>query len=104
MSGPFNSEEAASRAQLGQTCPPETILEEAGRIINGPRRATYGHPRDNIKHTAQMWSIIMKKEVTERDVINCMIALKLCRDVQCEKRDNMVDICGYCAISELIGD
>jgi len=86
------------------TCPPETVLDEAARIIYGPRQADYGTPSENIGNTAKMWSIILGTKVSARDVLKCMIAVKLSRDRTHEKRDNMVDICGWAALSELIGD
>ncbi len=82
----------------------ETVLDEAARIIHGPRQADYGDPSENQANTAKMWSVILGTEVSARDVLKCMIAVKLCRDGQKEKRDNMVDICGWAALSDLIGD
>lgn len=44
----------------------ETILEEAQRLVYGAREEGYGHPRDNMGRIAQIWSVILEREVTDR--------------------------------------
>jgi hypothetical protein len=89
----------------------ETVLEEAARLVNGPRRAEYGHPKDNFNDIADMWTVILHKKllsggrfnrVDVDDVILMMIALKLCRGKQGYKRDTAVDIAGYAQCWELV--
>lgn len=84
----------------------ETILEEAARLVNGPRRAEYGHPKENFKDIAMMWTAIMDGDgiVTPDQVILCMIALKLCRAKQGYKRDTAVDVAGYAQCWELVNE
>ena len=41
----------------------------------------YGTPDTNYKRTAELWSLILKKNVTPKDVLLCMVATKLCREI-----------------------
>lgn len=88
----------------------ETILEEAARLVNGPRRAEYGHPRNNFEDVAAMWSIIigvdgdLNRRLTADQVILMMVALKLCRGKTGYKRDTAVDIAGYAQCWELVNE
>jgi Domain of unknown function (DUF6378) len=81
----------------------ESILLEAERLVSGDRRQDYGHPADNFRDVAAMWSVILDKEIKPSQVINCMIALKLCRAKQSGwKRDTYVDIAGYAKCRQLV--
>ncbi len=55
----------------------------------------YGKPEDNYRRTADLWSEILKTKVTPKDVLLCMVATKLCREIARHKRDNIVDMAGY---------
>jgi hypothetical protein len=78
------------------------ILEEANKLVNGDRQASYGHPIDDFTRTAKMWSAILGHEVTAEQVGLCMCAVKISRQVNRPKRDNMVDIAGYAATVEMV--
>lgn len=80
------------------------ILQEADNLINGARQGSYGHPLDNFTDTAKMWSVILGADVTAEQVGLCMIAVKLCRQIHQEKRDNLVDIAGYAGTLELVSE
>ncbi len=77
-----------------------SILLEAEQIINGPRRDSYGDAKDSFARIALLWSEVIGTPVTTRQVAQCMIALKLCRDINKPDRDNMVDIAGYAGLVE----
>ena len=79
--------------------PSESILAEAQRIIDGPRRESYGDARSSFERIAMIWSVVLKVPVSEREVALCMIGLKLCREANMPNRDNLVDICGYAALT-----
>lgn len=81
----------------GQETPsnPESILQEAERIVSGDRDKDYGSVKENFGKIAQMWSAITGASITERQVGWMMIALKAARDTHKEKRDNLVDAVGY---------
>ena len=80
----------------------ETILEEAQRIIHGPRRDHYGHPRKNFEDIAAGWSVIMDTPVTAEQVGQSMIWVKICREKNSPQRDNKVDIAGYAGTLEML--
>jgi hypothetical protein len=73
----------------------ETILQEAQRLVYGDRGNTYGHPLDNYSRTAVMWGAILGVPVAAEQVMLCMIAVKIGRELQKHSRDNLTDICGY---------
>lgn len=73
----------------------ESILDEAGKLVNGVRQDTYGHPIIDFSRTARMWSALKDIEFTPSDVAKFMIALKLSRETNLPKRDNRVDMAGY---------
>lgn len=74
---------------------PEDILEEALRITKGDRNNDYGHPFDDFTKTAAMWSAILGTTVGPEHVAMCMICVKLSRQCNSPKRDNLVDGAGY---------
>lgn len=68
---------------------------EAETIVNGARQADYGHPLDDFSKTALIWSAILGIEVTPKQVALCMVGVKISREVNKPKRDNIVDAHGY---------
>jgi hypothetical protein len=73
----------------------ESILDEAKRIVHGERGENYGHPFEDFSRTAKIWSAIIEKEITPEQVALCMIGLKISREINRPKRDNIVDGAGY---------
>lgn len=73
----------------------ETILDEAKRIVYGERGENYGHPFEDFSRTAKIWSAILDIQVTPEQVALCMVGLKISREVNRPKRDNVVDGAGY---------
>ena len=80
----------------------EPVTLEAHRIVNGARQADYGHPLDDFTRTGKLWSALLGCEVTPEQVALCMVALKLSRQCNRPKRDNLTDGCGYLQTIELI--
>lgn len=78
------------------------ILQEADRLVNGERQASYGHPIDDFTRTAKMWSAILGCEVSAEQVGLCMCAVKISRQVNRPKTDNMVDLAGYAQTIEMV--
>lgn len=73
------------------------MLEEVARMVE-ERRSDYGGPVKNFGRTAELWSVILEKRVSSRDVALCMIALKLARCLgDMIIPDNSRDIAGYAA-------
>lgn len=85
----------------------ETVLQEAQRIVHGPRRASYGHPLDSQGRIADMWTVALGpflkpgEKLTWRQVNLCLMLLKVAREIHAPARDNIVDLVGYSAITEI---
>ncbi len=78
------------------------ILEEAQAAVYGPRQNDYGHPRDNFQQTADLWNAYFRGDekplvFTPEDIGVAMILVKVSRQSNSPKRDNLVDIAGYAA-------
>lgn len=77
----------------------QPITTEALELVNGDRRQTYGDVKKSFQRIASEWSTELGIVVTPMQVARMMIRFKLCREMNKHKRDNLVDICGY---SELL--
>lgn len=82
----------------------KTVLEEASGVVDGSRQEEYGSPVPCWKAIAKMWSVILGHEVTAAQAILCMAGMKIMREVHNHKQDNLVDLCGYARIAEMIAD
>lgn len=80
----------------------ETVLEEAIRITSTDRNKHYGHPFDNFKVISEFWTTYLGFEISKRDVSMMMVLLKVARDKNMPKRDNLVDGCGYFRTAEMV--
>jgi hypothetical protein len=72
-----------------------TIAQEATGLVSGDRQAAYGHPYDNFLDTAKLWSVVLGIDVTPQQVALCMVQVKVARQLNAPKRDNLVDAIGY---------
>lgn len=92
----------------------KTLLEQANELIFGDRNKHYGHPRDNFKCIADMWNAYIEQVhkvqlrnhptlrggneatyISPRDVAMMMVLMKVARDANMPKEDNLIDIAGY---------
>ena len=86
----------------------ETVLAEAARITSGTRNKEYGEPKDNHECTADLWNAYLERKhsiaiyLEPRDVCILNILQKISRDANMEKRDNLVDICGWARNIEML--
>ena len=84
-----------------------TILQEADAIA-GERARDYAHPQTNHTRIAAFWSIqleqILKRPILPREAALMMIALKLAREIETPKYDNLIDICGYAKCVAMIDE
>ena len=79
----------------------EEILATAARLIANDRQHVYGTPYQNFGRIAQLWSVILGREISRAEVALCMDAVKTARLIQTpadEDEDGWIDKCGYSAI------
>ena len=107
---PVCADPALTGQDLGREAPPpepllrpESVLEEAQRLIQGSRQEDYGPPDVDLGRTGRLWGAILGiPDVPPEKVALCMVGLKISREVNRHKRDNLVDGCGYLGTIELI--
>ena len=89
---PCASEATFSEAEL-------SILTEAQSLVHGPRQDAYGHPVGDFSRTASLANVLLggklREDLDARDVALFMVCVKLSREVNQHKRDNLVDAAGY---------
>lgn len=77
----------------------ESPLIEALALTTGDRQKAYGAPLDDFTRTAGLVTSLLGKKLTSpltpEEVGLIMICLKLSRQMNKRKRDNLVDIAGY---------
>lgn len=78
----------------------ESILEEAKALTNGDRRSDYGSPLEDATRIAAIWSAIIDHPIAPRLVPLMMVGLKLSRQTNRHKRDNLVDVAGWAATAQ----
>ena len=74
------------------------ILQTATDTIS-ERGLSYGHPADNLQHTAMLLSAYLQMPIHDYQVAGIMVLVKLARTSQSAQHlDNWVDLCSYGAI------
>ena len=74
----------------------KATFDRAYGLIGGERRDAYGAVEESFIRIAQVWSgILGNRTVTAREVCLMMTGLKLCREANAPKADNVDDACGY---------
>jgi len=105
VGGPIGEEGA-----VGEPGRPETVLEEASRLVMGNRQADYGHPRVNFKAIADLFTAYLRgtgfaagTDLTAVDAAQLMLLVKVARVATGgTKRDTVVDQAGYAEVTALI--
>lgn len=77
-----------------------SILHAAERIVTGRRARQYGEPVECMQRIAQAWSAVLGVPVEARQVALCMAALKLVREGDRHRDDNLIDAAGYVLIAD----
>lgn len=103
-----------SELELAEEPEKQDILQEADSLTAGDRGADYGHPLDDYAKTGMIWGALLHKWSKESAASNhpipvppelaclMMVGVKLSREVNKHKRDNLVDGCGYLRCVEMI--
>lgn len=83
----------------------ESAVEEAHRLVHGNRGADYGHPIEDYTRTGRMWGAILGlPDLDPRTCCLMMAALKVSREVNKHKRDNLVDLAGYAECAQMVAE
>ena len=72
-----------------------SLAAEAVQLVGGDRNRAYAHPKVNFQRIADLWSPILGCPVSPAQVALCMIQVKVSREINLHKRDNLVDLIGY---------
>jgi hypothetical protein len=84
---------------------PPIELEASRLVRNGARQQAYGHPREDFKRTAAMWSAFLGVELTAHQATLMMAMLKISRLAATpEHRDSIVDLVGYSIVYDRLGE
>lgn len=80
------------------------VLEQAQKIITGPRAREYGDARESFSRIAWLWSGYLNHFISPADVAAMMTLLKLTRMKYSDymDEDSFVDACGYIALADYI--
>ena len=74
------------------------ILEKANEIVNlrsEEKDRQYGDFHECMDKAALIASLMSNKDITIVDMYNCMVALKMARQANCHKEDNLLDAVAY---------
>lgn len=78
-------------------------MQEAQRLTHGARNKDYGHPLDDYTRTAALWSAYLGLNIAPEQAAVCMCLVKVSRQANRPKRDNMTDLAGYAwVVDEII--
>jgi hypothetical protein len=79
-------------------------IESVADILR-ERNQNYGTPYANHVNTAQLWSVILNRDIKPEEVVMCMVAVKLSRLIhEPSHDDSWADIIGYGGIGRGIAD
>lgn len=74
------------------------ILQVSSETISD-RGLSYGHPADNLQHTAMLVSAYLQTPIHDYQIAGIMVLVKLARTNQsADKLDNWVDMAAYAGL------
>lgn len=80
-----------------------SLLAEVDGLIHGERQSQYGSWEQNFQDIADIWNMQLRHKlitpVDPYDVANMMVAVKVARNANIAKHDNLADGAGYLAIA-----
>ncbi len=82
-----------------------TELLENATVALSDRGSAYGDASDNFQRIADMWSVILNRRVTMKQVALCMSAVKMARLIETpDHADSWIDLAGYAALGVEVKD
>lgn len=87
-----------------ESSPIDEVLCQARELVKGDRQQDYGDATENFSAIAAGWAVIFKDGVTPERVGLAMTWLKICRELNAHKVDNLVDAAGYLALVNLLNN
>lgn len=78
----------------------QTLLQQAEALINGPRREEYGDAAGSFVRIAIIWTGILGRPTSAREVALCMVGFKTYRATVSEETESLLDIMGYASLAE----
>ena len=81
--------------------------------MHGDRQKDYGHPAEDYGRTARLWEAILSDlpgvtlpqgTISPRIACLMMAAVKISREVNAHKRDNLTDLAGYAACADMCAE
>lgn len=82
----------------------KVLVEEALDLVFGERNDDYGHPAEDYGRTAGMWSAFLGVNITPYQAALMMVMVKLSREYNKHKDDNIIDSHGYLLVASRIKD
>lgn len=86
----------------------EQLLLDAIKTVTEDRQDQYGNPEDSLGTIARYWNAYLASkghndiQLSDADAGMLMILLKVAREANKPKRDNLLDIAGYAAITSRV--
>lgn len=79
--------------------------QKSEELVAGPREAKYGHPKDNYRRIAHIWSAVLGIDVTPTQAVLCELGVKYSRLIQSpDDEDTQVDVHGYIKVLQRLLD
>lgn len=80
----------------------KSIADEAIELVYGDRGADYGHPYHDYARTADTFNALTGNFLSPKDAVLLMMCVKMSREQNKHKRDNLVDLIGYAICYERV--
>ena len=74
------------------------VLEEAIKCITSERASVYGPYENESDRACRIFEIITGIKLEPKHVAILMMCVKLAREANLHKQDNLVDLCGYAGL------
>ncbi len=75
------------------------ILHTAFDLVNADRQDDYGSPAASLARVAAMWTAYLEQPVSSHDVALLLALLKIAREANRHKADNLIDAAGYIGLA-----